>query len=129
MEVPVKRVGKGVVDLRLAEGVRGFVMARDFAATRAEDLNSLVSVGDFLRVRLTKHHPEKAETQASSHPFDLAEATLQVGQQVEVRVQRATSGAAMVVLDGEVPGVVRRSDFVRHDQRSRDRPDAPRRDP
>ncbi len=112
MEVPVKRVGKGVVDLRLAEGVRGFVMARDFAATRAEDLNSLVSVGDFLRVRLTKHHPEKAETQASSHPFDLAEATLQVGQQVEVRVQRATSGAAMVVLDGEVPGVVRRSDFA-----------------
>lgn len=112
MESPVKRVGRGVLDLRLAEGVRGYVMARDFAYTRTEDLATVVSVGDVVLVRLMKHHTDKGEVQASSHPFDVAGTTVQVGQHVSVRVTGSTNGLAKVELDGGVPGTIRRTEFA-----------------
>lgn len=113
LDAPVKRVGKGVLDLRLAEGVRGYVLARDFGVTRIDDLATVVSVGDTIRVRLVEHQPDKGEVQASAHPFDIAGSSIRVGQQVSMRITRTTNGAAMGELDGSgVPGVVRASDFA-----------------
>lgn len=115
MEAPVTRVGRGVLDLRLAKGVRGYVMVRDFAVTRTENLEDVVKVGDVVRVRLMKHHTDKGETKASTHPFDVEGKNFQIGQQVNARVIGATKGLAKVELNGGVPGVIRAGDFA-HDK-------------
>lgn len=115
MNGTVAAVRRGALDVRLAEGVRGYVMARDFAATRTEDLSAVVAVGDMVRVRLMKHHPEKGETQASTHPFDVAGRDFQVGQHVNARVTGATKGLVKVELDGGVPGAIRAWEFA-HDR-------------
>lgn len=115
MNATVAAVRRGALDVRLAEGVRGYVMVRDFAATRTEDLTAVVTVGDIVRVRLMKHHTEKGETQASMHPFDVAGRDFQVGGHVNVRVTGATKGLARVELDGGVPGAIRAGEFA-HDR-------------
>lgn len=102
---------KGALQLKLAEGVRGFLVGRDFASYRVEDLSEAVDPGEVLRACILKHNGDKSEAQLSTHPFDLAKGTLRADQTVQGTVQSTTKGTVVIQFNGGVAGIIRRGDF------------------
>lgn len=111
LHVTVLSATKGALQLKLAEGVRGYLVGRDFASYRVEDLSEAVDPGEVLRACILKHNGDKSEAQLSTHPFDLAKASLHKGDTIQGTVQGTTKGTVVVQLSGGVTGIVRRGDF------------------
>jgi small subunit ribosomal protein S1 len=111
VQVTVLRASKGALQLKLADGVRGYLAGRDFASYRVEDLSEAVDPGGVLQACILKHNLEKSEAQLSTHPFDLAMGTLRQDQTVQGTVQNTTKGTVVIEFNGGVTGIIRRGDF------------------